>query len=97
MANAAPPRVMAPMQMFMARAVAPEGGPVGVTVEPVEVDVPVDVEVDDTEDSSVMLKVATQGLALSISAWLHPRSAGGNRKVVPHSHSISQPGHAVAT
>jgi len=122
MAKAAPTRAMAPMQIFVARAVAPDGGPVGhlvlevivmgtrsqghscpltvhldsVTVEPVDVDVPVDVEVDVMEDSSVMLLVATQGLALLISAWLHPRSAGGTRKVIFPSNSISQPGHAVA-
>ena len=107
MAKAAPTRTMAPMQIFVTRAVAPEVPvtvePVdvsvdvdSVTVEPVDVDVPVDVEVDVMEDSSVMLLVATQGLALLISAWLHPRSAGGNRKVIFPSNSISQPGHAVA-
>ena len=98
MANAAPTRAKAPMQIFVARMVAPEV-PVtvdvdvdSVTVEPVDVDVDVDVEVDVMEDSSVLLLV-TQGLALLISAWLHPRPSGGNRKVTSPSMSTSQPGH----
>ena len=114
MANAAPTRAMAPMQIFVARVVAPEVPvtvePVdvsvdvdSVTVEPVDVSVDVDVEVDVMEDSSVLLLV-TQGLASLISAWLHSRSSGGNRKVTSPSPSmstsqpehimpISQPGH----
>ena len=113
MANAAPTRAMAPMQIFMARVVAPEGHsksevivagtwsqgnthPLMVqslfTVEPV--DVSVDVEVDVMEDSSVLLLV-TQGLASLISAWLHPRSVGGNRKVIAPPSSTTQPGQLV--
>lgn len=117
MANAAPTRAMAPMQIFMARVVAPEGHsksevivagtwsqgnthPLMVqslfTVEPVDVsvDVDVDVEVDVMEDSSVLLLV-TQGLASLISAWLHPRSVGGNRKVIAPPSSTTQPGQLV--
>ena len=119
MANAAPTRAMAPMQIFVARVVAPEVPvtvePVdvsvdvdSVTVEPVDVSVDVDVDededVDDVEDSSVLLMLIRQGLASLISAWLHSRSSGGNRKVTSPSPSmstsqpehimpISQPGH----
>ena len=116
MANAAPTRAMAPMQIFMARVVAPEGHSksevivVGtwsqgnthplmvqslVTVDSVsvvDVSVDVDVEVDVMEDSWVLLLV-TQGLASLTSAWLHPRSGGGNRKVIAPFSSTTQPGH----
>ena len=77
------------------------------TVEPVDVsvDVDVDVEVDVMEDSSdvdvdvmedsSVLLLVTQGLASLISAWLHPRSVGGNRKVIAPPSSTTQPGQLV--
>ena len=105
------------MPIFMAPEVPVSVEPVdvsvdvdSVTVEPVDVSVDVDVDVDvdedvdDVEDSSVLLMLIRQGLASLISAWLHSRSSGGNRKVTSPSPSmstsqpehimpISQPGH----
>ena len=97
---------MAPMHMFVTRVVAPEVPvtvePVdvsvdvdSVTVEPVDVSVDVDVEVDVMVDSSVLLLV-TQGLASLISAWLHPRDAGGSMKVTCPRPSVSSTSYVPA-
>ena len=65
------------------------------SVDPVDVEVEVDV-VDDSSVVVVVLLLVTQGLAALMSSLLQPRLVGGSRNVVFPSTVTVQPGHDVA-